>query len=185
MGVRTRVSPPGTFAMVSTSSDIPSAPVEILDTSSATPLRFPLFSPAWKSTTLGIRLASLHTYEEARKGDESRWQCRYTSTYMQSGTYPNNMAMLKITTVKTNRQCRLVVEGELVSSGVEELKREWDEARVSARCLTLIVDLRNVITIGQEGKDVLLEMMSEGVRFICGGVHNRHVLQQLARKINL
>jgi len=99
--------------------------------------------------------------------------------------YPNSMAMLKITTVKTNRQCRIVVEGELVSSAVEELKREWGEARVSAGCLTLIVDLRNVITIGQEGKDVLLEMMSEGARFICGGVHNRHVLQQLARKINL
>ena len=95
------------------------------------------------------------------------------------------MAMLKITTVKTNRQCRIVVEGELVSSAVEELKREWDGARVSAGCLTLIVDLRNVITIGQEGKDILLEMMSEGVRFICGGVHNRHVLQQLTRNINL
>jgi hypothetical protein len=94
------------------------------------------------------------------------------------------MAMLKITTVKTNRQCRIVVEGELVSSGVGELKRERDEARISAGCLTLIVDLRNVITIGQEGKEVLFEMMSEGVRFICGGVHNRHVLQQLARKIN-
>ena len=104
---------------------------------------------------------------------------------MQSGACPNSMAMLKITTVETNRQCRIVVEGELVSSGVEELRREWDGARVSAGCLTLVVDLRNVITIGQEGKDVLLEMMSEGVRFICGGVHNRHVIQQLERKINL
>ena len=95
------------------------------------------------------------------------------------------MAMLKITTVKTNRQCRIVVEWELVSSGVEELKREWDEPRVSAGCLTLIVDLRNVITIGQEGKDVPLEMMSERVRFICSGVHNRRVLQQIARKVDL
>jgi anti-anti-sigma regulatory factor len=95
------------------------------------------------------------------------------------------MAMLRITTVKTNRQCRIVVEGELVSSNVEELKREWEGARLSAGCLTLIVDLRNVITIDQEGKDALLELMIEGVRFICGGVHNRHVLQQLARKINL
>ena len=95
------------------------------------------------------------------------------------------MAMLKITTFKTDRQCRIVVEGELPSSGVEELKGEWDGARVSAGYLTLTVDLRNVTMIGQEGKDVLLEMMSKGVRFICSGVHNRHVLQQLARKINL
>ena len=93
------------------------------------------------------------------------------------------MAMLKITTIKTERQCRIVVEGELVSPCVGELRREWNEARVSAGCLTLIVDLRNVITIGQEGKDILLEMMSEGVRFLCRGVHNRHVLQQLAAKI--
>jgi hypothetical protein len=95
------------------------------------------------------------------------------------------MAMLKIATVKTNRQCRIVVEGELISSAVEELKREWEGVRVSVECLTLIVDLRNVITIGEEGKDVLFQMMSEGARFICGGVHNRHVLTQLVRRINL
>jgi hypothetical protein len=106
-------------------------------------------------------------------------------TVRSSKAYPNSVTMLKITTVKTNRQCRIVVEGELITSGVNELKREWDEALVSAGCLTLVVDLRNVITIGQEGKEVLLGMMGEGARFICGGVHNRHVLQQLARKIHL
>ena len=95
------------------------------------------------------------------------------------------MAMLKITTVKTNRRYRLVVEGDLVSPDVGELKREWNRARVLAGGLTLVVDLRDVITISQEGKDFLLEMMSQGVKFICGGVHNRHVLQQLARKIAL
>jgi hypothetical protein len=93
------------------------------------------------------------------------------------------MAMLKITTVKTDRRYRIVVEGDLISPDVEELKREWNEARVSAGGVTLIVDLRNVITMSQEGKDFLLEMMSQGVKFICGGVHNRHVLRQLARKI--
>ena len=124
----------------------------------------------------------------ARRQERGRKQMAipiYISFTCKPRSVPTAMAMLKITTVKTNRQCRIVVEGELVSSGVEELKREWDGARVSAGCLTLVVDLRNVITIGQEGKDVLLEMMSEGVRFICGGVHNRHVLQQLERKINL
>jgi hypothetical protein len=84
-----------------------------------------------------------------------------------------------------NQMIKVGHAGIANSSDVGELKREWDEARTSAGCLTLIVDLRNVIAIGQEGKDVLLEMMSEGVRFICRGVHNRHVLQQLARKINL
>jgi hypothetical protein len=185
MGIGTRVSPPGTFARVSISSDIPSKSVEILDTSSATPIRFPSFSSAWKAITLGIHIASLHTCEEAKKGTKADGNTDIHLFPCNHQPVPTAMAMLKITTVKTNRQCRIVVEGELVSSGVGVLKRAWDEARVSAGCLTLIVDLRNVIAIGQEGKDVLLEMMNEGVRFICRGVHNRHVLQQLARKINL
>jgi len=92
------------------------------------------------------------------------------------------MAMLKITTVKTDRRCRLILEGELLSPWVAELKREWNDARVSAGGLTLMVDLRNVTTISQEGKDILLDMMSEGARFVCGGVLNRHVLQQLEHK---
>ena len=51
--------------------------------------------------------------------------------------------------------------------------------------LKVIVDLRNVVSISQEGRDVLFEMMSQGVKFICGGVLNRHVLRELARKITL
>jgi hypothetical protein len=93
--------------------------------------------------------------------------------------------MLKITRVRTRRRCRMVLEGELVSPWVAELKREWSDIRSSEQGLTMIVDLRNVVTISQEGSDVLFEMMSQGVKFICGGVLNRHVLQQLARKIPL
>jgi anti-anti-sigma regulatory factor len=93
--------------------------------------------------------------------------------------------MLKITTIKTDRRCRLVLEGELVAPWAEELEKKWRKVRISTRGLPLIVDLRNVITISQEGKDVLLEMMNDGVRFICCGVLNRHVLQQLTRKAAL
>jgi hypothetical protein len=91
--------------------------------------------------------------------------------------------MLKITRVRTKRRCRLVLEGELVSPWVAELRREWNDIRSSERDMTLIADLRNVVTISQEGRDVLFEMMNQGAKFSCGGVLNRHVLQQLARKI--
>ena len=92
------------------------------------------------------------------------------------------IVMLKITTIKRDQRCRLVLEGDLVAPWVAELQREWNEVRVSAADLKLIVDLRSVITISQEGQDVLLDMMSNGVRFVCRGVLNRHVIQQLARK---
>ena len=90
--------------------------------------------------------------------------------------------MLKITIFRTTQRCRLVLDGKLICPWVAELKREWDDARLSAPELTLIVDLRNVTTISQEGENVLLGMMQDGAKFVCGGVLNRHVLQQLARE---
>jgi hypothetical protein len=91
--------------------------------------------------------------------------------------------MLKITTIKTTRRCRLVLEGELVPPWVAELQKAWKDACCSAGCLPLTVDIRNVVAISQEGTDILLEMMNEGARFVCGGVLNRHVVQQLTRRL--
>jgi len=93
------------------------------------------------------------------------------------------MAMLKITTVKADRRYPTIVEGDLVSPDGGELKREWNKVRVSTGESTLIVDLKNVIVISLEEEDFLFEMMNQGVKFICGGVHNRHALQQQACKI--
>jgi len=93
--------------------------------------------------------------------------------------------MLKITTVKTDRRCRLVLEGNLISPWVEELKREWNDARVSAGNMPLIVDIRNVLAISPEAENVLFEMICEGAGFVCGGVHNRHIVQQLLRKCEM
>jgi hypothetical protein len=93
--------------------------------------------------------------------------------------------MLKITRVKTERRWRVVLEGELISPWVTELRKEWKEIRSLEGDLKVIVDLRNVVSMSQEGRDVLFEMMSQGVKFICGGVLNRHVLRELARKIPL
>ena len=93
--------------------------------------------------------------------------------------------MLKITRVKTERRWRVVLEGELIVPWVAELRKEWKEIRNLEGGLKVIVDLRNVVSMSQEGRDVLFEMMSQGVKFICGGVLNRHVLRELARKIPL
>jgi hypothetical protein len=93
--------------------------------------------------------------------------------------------MLKITRVKTKRRWHVILEGELIMPWVTELRKEWKEIRTLEGELKVIVDLRNVVSISQEGRDVLFEMMSQDVKFICGGVLNRHVLRELARKIAL
>jgi len=90
--------------------------------------------------------------------------------------------MLKITTQKTRSQLRLVLQGRLVLPWVAELDREWIEIRAAHKEKTLVVDLRNVTVISQAGENILLEMMSEGAAFVCGGVFNNHVLHQLERR---
>jgi hypothetical protein len=93
--------------------------------------------------------------------------------------------MLKITRAQTERRWRVILEGEIIAPWVGELRKEWNEIRSLEAGLNVIVDLRNVVSISQEGRDVLFEMMSQDVKFICGGVLNRHVLRELSRKIAL
>lgn len=83
------------------------------------------------------------------------------------------------------RRWRVILEGEIIAPWVAELRKEWNEIRSLEGGLNVIVDLRNVVSISQEGRDVLFEMMSQDVKFICGGVLNRHVLRELSRKIAL
>jgi hypothetical protein len=43
----------------------------------------------------------------------------------------------------------------------------------------LVLDLKNLTAIGQEGENLLLELINERVKFRCG-VFTKHVLRQLA-----
>jgi hypothetical protein len=45
----------------------------------------------------------------------------------------------------------------------------------------LVSDQQNLTAISQQGEDVLLELISERVKFRCG-VFTKHVLRQLARR---
>ena len=45
----------------------------------------------------------------------------------------------------------------------------------------LVIDLKNLTAISQEGENVLLELINERVKFPCG-VFTEHVLNQLARR---
>jgi len=117
------------------------------------------------------------------KGSELRWAGLNNDS--QAGAYSNIQTMLKITRVKTERRWRVILEGELIAPWVTELRKECKEIRNLEGGLKVIVDLRNVVSISQEGREVLFEMMSQGVKFICGGVLNRHILRELSRKIAL
>jgi hypothetical protein len=90
--------------------------------------------------------------------------------------------VFKISTIDSSGQYRLVLEGKLIAPWTKELRSECAQARADLHGRELVVEIRNLTTISQEGENVLLELMSEGVKFRCRGVFTRQVLRQLARR---
>ena len=90
--------------------------------------------------------------------------------------------MLRISTIDTASQRRLVVEGKLISPWTTELRTAYDDAKTDLDGRDLVVDLKNLTIISQEGEDLVTELMNEGVKFQCCGLFARLLLRQLAER---
>ncbi len=90
--------------------------------------------------------------------------------------------MLKISVLDTRRQRQLVIEGKLVGPWVAEMRDACDRARSGASGRELLIDFRSLTAISQEGENLLLQLLKEGVKFRCCGVFAKHVLSQLNRR---
>ena len=90
--------------------------------------------------------------------------------------------MLKISVVNSRTERRLVLEGKLIAPWVAELRTAWKAANGEIAGRQLVVDLKNIFVISQEGENALMELMSEGAKFRCSGVLTRHVIQELRRR---
>jgi anti-anti-sigma regulatory factor len=91
--------------------------------------------------------------------------------------------MLKISILDAPNRRRLVLEGKLVAPWAAELRNECRKAAAELRGRELVIELRNVTCISEDGENVLLGLMKEGVRFRSTGVFTKHVMKQLARKM--
>ena len=91
--------------------------------------------------------------------------------------------MLKISIVERRKQRRLVVEGRLVAPWSDELKAACEKAGSGLGGRELVIDLKNLTTIGQEGENLLLELMKQGVGFGACGVYTSEILKQVARRL--
>jgi len=91
--------------------------------------------------------------------------------------------MLKISVVEGKKQRRLVVEGRLVPPWSVELKAACESARSGLDGRELVIDLKNLTTISQQGENLLLELMKQGVKFRGGGVYTNDILKQVARRL--
>ena len=90
--------------------------------------------------------------------------------------------MFRLSTLDSNGQRILVLEGKLVAPWTEEVESAREQARQHLEGRKLIVDLTNVTLIGREGENTLLNLMRDGARFTGCGVLTKHMLKQLARK---
>lgn len=88
--------------------------------------------------------------------------------------------MLRISTIDTPSQRRLVVEGKLISPWTTELRTAFYNAKTDVGDRPLVVDLKNLAIISQEGEDLVTELMDQGVQFRCCGLFARLLLRQLS-----
>jgi hypothetical protein len=92
--------------------------------------------------------------------------------------------MLKISIVENRSQIRLVLEGKLVAPWASELRPAYEKAKSGLGDRELVVEVKDLTAINQAGENVLLELMKEGVKFRGSGVFTKHMLKQLARRVD-
>jgi hypothetical protein len=90
--------------------------------------------------------------------------------------------VLRISIVEATNERRLVVEGKLIEPWTTELRKASEGARDDLEGRKLVVDLKNLTIVNQEGEDLLAALMKEGIKIRCRGVFEREVLRQLARR---
>jgi hypothetical protein len=91
--------------------------------------------------------------------------------------------MLKISILDTRSHRRLVVEGKLIGPWVAERRSAWRKAIADLNCRELVIDVKCLTAITEDGENVLLELMREGASFRSSGVFTKQVLKRLARKV--
>jgi len=93
--------------------------------------------------------------------------------------------MLKVSTIDTRTERRLIVEGKLIAPWIDEFKRAWWRASEGLQGRKLVVDLKNATAISREAEDTLLELMGTGASISCEGVLTKYVVKQLMRRFRL
>ena len=89
--------------------------------------------------------------------------------------------MLKVTVIEDQHRRRVIVEGKLIAPWTAELTSAYQRSRTDLQDRELIVDLTGLTAIGPEGADLLLQLIREKVKFLCG-LYTKEVLRQLGLK---
>jgi len=89
--------------------------------------------------------------------------------------------MLRIFTTEARNERQLVLEGKLIPPWTTEVRSACEKARENLEGRELVVILKNLTVISQQGENLLAELMNEGVKFRGCGVFAKQLLRQIAR----
>ena len=70
--------------------------------------------------------------------------------------------MFKISVIESGIERRLVLAGRLAATSVPELKTALKTAKVGLGAQELIVDIKNLTAISEDGENAILDLMNEG-----------------------
>jgi hypothetical protein len=87
--------------------------------------------------------------------------------------------MLKITTIDTPTEQKLIREGRLTAPCIGDLSSRWEGTRNAYPERKFVVDLRGVMRIDSGGESVLALMKTEGAEFMASGVRIKHLVMNL------
>ena len=91
--------------------------------------------------------------------------------------------MFKISRVDTPNQLRLVLEGKLIAPWADELKATCERALAQLNGRELVVDLKCLTTISQQGENLLVELMELGVKCRGRDLFTKQFLKHLAQRL--
>lgn len=91
--------------------------------------------------------------------------------------------MLRISLIESRTHRLLVLEGKLIAPWAAELRTVCEKEREVLNGRELVVEMKCITTISQEGENVLLQLMLEGVKVRARDVFTKLVLKQLAGRV--
>jgi hypothetical protein len=90
--------------------------------------------------------------------------------------------MMKISLIDSPRRRRVIVEGKLISPWAAELSNACQQASADLRGRELIVEMKHITRISQEGENVILALINSGIKVRGNGVFTEHVVKDLTRR---
>lgn len=88
--------------------------------------------------------------------------------------------MLKITKRETAEELHISLEGRVAGPWAAELSRFWMEIAPQRKTRSVVVDLREVTYVDEDGKKVLREIKSEtGAELVAATPWTRHLVAEI------